>query len=259
MRIPSRSLALLASGLFAAAASATNVYVNSPLVTSYTASATVGGSKYRISNTNFDMTLDRGTDTGGPAGSFLQAGLGNHAFLNGIAYDFELGHVAGEGILFTMTRQGGASTTLSWGTFTTPPPGTNAATLNGIAPGAVFNSVQISSVATAGNRSADLSNLVFSSGALTLADGTFGSTLTTNAGSPATQLVVADVDLSQFDWSLSGTIVLTKQGTGGDETVRMRLSLVDAVVTIIPEPGTASLFGLGLFGLAFVGRKRTPR
>jgi hypothetical protein len=135
MRLPARILAALGASLFAAAASASNIYLNSPLVTSYTPSATVGGSKYRISNNNFDMSLDRGTDTGGPAGSFIQAGLGNHGFLNGIAYDFELGHVVGEGILFTMTRQGGASTTLSWGSFTTPPPGTNATTLNGIAPG----------------------------------------------------------------------------------------------------------------------------
>jgi hypothetical protein len=208
MRAPRAIAFALAASLLAAAApaAAVSVYVNSALVTSYTASSTEGGFKYRMSNGNFDLSLDRGTDTSGPAGSFVQANLGNHSFLNGRTYDFQFQHVAGEGFILRMTdtSPGGVTTVLSWGTFSTPPGGTNAATLNGIAPGAAFNSLSFSAEASSANRSVVLSNLAFSSGALSVADGAFTSGTTTNANSPGTQLLVADVDLAQFDWSSPG-------------------------------------------------------
>jgi hypothetical protein len=252
--------AVLASVAFGAvSASAASVYVNSPLVTSYAPNATVGGMKYRISNGNFDLSLDRGTDTSGPAGSFISAGLGNHSFLNGAAYDFTVQHVAGEGFIVTMTRVGvGSGATLSWGTFTAAPGGTNAATLNGIAPGAAFNAIGLQSVASAGNRSAVLSNLSFVSGAVDVADGSFAGTTTTNGNSPQTQLVVADDDLSLSSWTLAGRITLWGFGGGGDESVKLRLSFVDAAVTIVPEPATAALLAAGLLGLTAAGRPPRP-
>jgi len=258
-----RSLRILLGALLASAAlgagpaSAASVYVNSPLVTSYVANATVAGFKYRISNGSFDLSLDRGTDTSGPAGSFVSANLGDHSFLNGSAYDFTLQHVAGEGFIVTMTRVGGGGgATLSWGTFTTPPGGTTAATLNGVAPGALFNSISLQSIASGGNRSAVISNLTFTSGTVAVADGSFAGSTTTNATSPATQLVVADSNLALSSWTLSGRITLSKQGTGGDEGVKLRVGFVDATVTIIPEPTTAALVAVGLLGLVVAGRPR---
>jgi hypothetical protein len=256
---PLRTLcaALASVALGAGAASAASVYVNSPLVTSYAPNATVGGFKYRISNTSFDLSLDGGTDTSGPAGSFLSAGLGTHSFLNGAAYDFTVQHIAGEGFVVTMTRVGGGgSATLSWGTFTLPPAGASAATLNGVAPGATFNSIGLQSVASGGNRSAVLSNLTFTSGTVSVADGSFGATTTTNANSPQTQLVVADDDLALSNWTLAGRITLSKVGVGNDEAVTLRLTFVDATVTIVPEPTTATLVAVGLLGLLVAGRPR---
>jgi hypothetical protein len=243
--------------LDAGAASAASIYVNSPLVTSYATNATVGGFKFRISNGSFDLSLDAGSDTSGGAGSFVSANLGNHSFLNGAAYDFALQHVAGEGLILTMTRVGGGSVTLSWGTFTTPPGGVNAPTLSGAAPGALFNSIDIGSVASGGNRSVALSNLTFTSGTVSTADGSFTAGTTTNASSPASQLVVADANLALSGWTLSGRITLTRQGLGGDETVKLRVGFVDANVTIIPEPTTAALVAIGLLGLLVAGRPRT--
>jgi hypothetical protein len=257
---PLRTLcaALASVALGAGAASGASVYVNSPLVTSYAPNATVGGFKYRISNGSFDLSLDSGTDTSGPAGSFLSADLGNHSFLNGAAYDFTVQHVAGEGFVVTMTRVGGGgSATLSWGTFTLPPGGTNAATLNGVAPGAAFNSIGLQSVA-GGNRTAVLSNLSFGSGTVSVADGSFAATTTTNANSPLTQLVVADDDLALSNWTLAGRITLSKVGVGNDEAVKLRLTFVDAAVTIVPEPTTAALVSVGLLGLLAAGRPRHP-
>jgi hypothetical protein len=257
VRVSALCVVLASVVLGAGAASAASVYVNSPLVTSYAPNATVGGFKYRISNGNFDLSLDSGTDTSGPAGSFLSAGLGNHSFLNGAAYDFTLQHVASEGFIVTMTRVGGGgSATLSWGTFTVAPGGTNAATLNGVAPGVAFNSIGLQAVASAGNRSAVLSNLTFTSGSVPVADGVFGATTTTNGNSPQTQLVVADDDLSLSSWTLGGRITLSKVGTGGDESVKLRLTFVDAAVTIVPEPTTAALVAVGLLGLLVAGRPR---
>ena len=243
--------------LGAGAASAASVYVNSPLVTSYAPIATVGGFKYRISNGNFDLSLDSGSDTSGPAGSFVSANLGNHSFLNGAAYDFTVQHVAGEGLIVTLTRVGGGGgATVSWGTFTTPPGGTNAATLNGVAPGTAFNSISLQSVASGGNRSATISNLTFTSGTVGLGDGSFAGSTTTNGNTPQTQLVVADGNLALESWTLAGRIVLSKVAVGGDESVKLRLGFVDAAVTIVPEPTTAALVALGLLGLLVAG---TPR
>jgi hypothetical protein len=259
MRCPRVLIAAIfaAASLGAGAASAASVYVNSPLVTSYAANATVAGFTYRISNTSFDLSLDSGADTGGPAGSLVSANLGNHSFLNGSAYDFTLQHVAGQGFVVTMTRVGGGgSTTLSWGTFTTPPGGTNAATLNGVAPGAVFNSISLQSVANGGNRSVVISNLSFTSGAVGVADGSFAGTTTTGANTPGSQLVVADADLALSSWTLSGRITLSKQGLGGDDTLKLRVGFVDATVTIVPEPTTAALVAIGLVGLVVAGRPR---
>jgi hypothetical protein len=259
MRTSSLLLAAVVSvALGAGAASAASIWVNSPQVTSYTPLATTGGFKYRISNGSFDFSLDRGTDTGGPAGSFISSNLGNQSFLNGAAYDFTVQHVAGQGIIVTMTRVGGGSTTLSWGTFTTPPPGTNAATLNGIAPTAAFNSIQLQSTASGGNRSATLSNLSFTSGTVPVADGSFTGSTTTNANTPQTQLVVANGNLALENWTLAGRITLTRAGTGAglDETVKLRLAFVDAAVTIVPEPATAVLLSVGLLGLHAAGRPR---
>jgi hypothetical protein len=257
-----RSLRLLFAvfasvGLGAGAASAASVYVNSPLVTSYAANATVGGFKFRISNGGFDLSLDAGADTGGGAGSFVSADLGNHSFLNGSAYDFTLQHVAGEGVILTVTRVGGGGgATLSWGTFTTPPGGTNAPTLSGLAPGALFNSIDLQTVASGGNRSATISNLSFTSGSVGTADGSFGSGTTTNATSPVSQLAVADANLALSSWTLSGRITLSRQGVGGDETVKLRVAFVDATVTIVPEPTTAALVAVGLLGLLAAGQPR---
>jgi hypothetical protein len=263
MRAPRLLGACLAASVLAAAAPAraVSVYVNSALVTSYTANATVGGFKYRMSNGSFDLSLDSGADTGGPAGSFLQANLGSHSFLNGRSYDFQFQHVVGEGFVLRMTDSspGGATTVLSWGTFSSLPGGTNAPTLNGVAPVAAFNSLSLSAVASAANRSVVLSNLAFSSGALSVADGSFGAGTTTSVSSPGTQLLVADVDLSQFSWTLSGRVTLNRVSTGGDDTVRLRIGAVDATVTIVPEPAPAALASLGLLGLALYSRRRLPR
>lgn len=248
-------LAMLAGiTLAAGSASSASLYVNSAQVTSYSPNATVGGIKFRISNGDFDVSLDAGDENG----SRISADLGNYSFLNGSAYDFTLQQVAGEGLILTLTpAAGGAATTLSWGTFTTPPGGANAPTLGGAVPGALFNAVEIQSLASGGNRTADLSNLTFTSGSVGTADGSFAATATTNAS--ATQLAVADADLALSSWTLSGRIALSKPGAGGDENVKLRIAFVDADVTIVPEPTTAALVAVGLLGLLVAGRPRELR
>lgn len=113
-------------GLASTAANAGLVYVN-PTSMSGTVNSTEVGAKYRLSNSNWDMSLDNGAGTSSSS-NFLSAGLGNNNQLSGRTYSFTLTHTAGQGFVFTMLdTASNAATTLSWGTFASPPGGTTAA------------------------------------------------------------------------------------------------------------------------------------
>ncbi len=250
------SLALLA----AAPALADLVYIESPLVTVHGETGAVGGGKYRLSHANFDQSLDRGTGT--LPGNFISLNLGNNTALSARTYDFSFKHIADEGFIFSMTNTAdNTTTTLSWGTFTVTPPGTNAALLNGFAPGDYFNALKVEARATRSGSSMSFSNLSFFAPALTIADGAFSSgTVTPLVGGPGDPLgfniqhLVADVNLALYDWELTGTIGGQRDAVAsGDEEVRFQViaKVVDA--TIVPEPGTAALLLLG--GLALLRRR----
>lgn len=114
-------------GLASTAANAGLVYVNPTSMSAGTVNSTEVGAKYRLSNSNWDMSLDNGAGTSSSS-NFLSAGLGNNNQLSGRTYSFTLTHTAGQGFVFTMLdTASNAATTLSWGTFASPPGGTTAA------------------------------------------------------------------------------------------------------------------------------------
>lgn len=250
----------------AAPARAQNVYLNSPLVQSVAITQSAGSAKYRLSHTNFDQSLSRtsGTD----AGSFISANLGNNAFTANRPYAFTLRHLAGQGLQFSMTDLvSGATSTLAWGSFSTQPTGLTAATLGGIAPGAAFNVIDLSARATRTNAPGSaltFSELAFTAPALTIAHGSFVAgtvtPATTGAGPGAgfwDQRLVADVNLADFDWALSGRISAFRDAlSGGDESVRFDIGLKQGVVTFIPAPGPAAVLALAGF---FAARRPARR
>jgi hypothetical protein len=245
----------------AGSAGAGMIYINSGQVQVSSINSTVAQAKYRLSNTNFDQSLDRGTGTS--AGNFISAGLGNNAQLSARTYEFALENRPGEGLVFTMTDQTGLSaSTLSWGTFSTVNAGTSVATINGVAAPTAFNSLRFEASSTRAGSSLGFSGMTFTSPTLSLADGAFASaTISPSSGGPGeangfySQRLVGDTNLALHAWTFRGLVTASRDSTAsGDETVKFTVSVQDVTVTAVPTAGTAGLSGV--VGLVAMRRPR---
>jgi len=247
----------VASGL----APAGTYWINAPLAPFNEIGGSSAQAKFRLSNTNWDQSVDHGNGTN--PGQFIQGALGNNAQLSARTYDFRFEHVAGEGFIFTMTdvtnpQTPGSPSILSWGSFSSPVGGATASQLNGFAPGAAFNGLLIEARAGRAGSAMTWSDLSFVAGGLNLADGawTNGSVDPSTSGPDDApgfhrQRLVADTDLSQVNWVFSARVQGVRDSSaGGDETVRFVVSAKN----YIPTPGAAGVMALA--GLAGVRRRR---
>jgi len=264
----SRSLfgAMIASLFLANAASAGQVWINSGHVVGVSHQSTVAHSKYRLSNSAFDMSIDNGAGTG-VAGQYIAANLGAIAQLNNVTFNFVIEHIAGQGLIFRMGSQSESiSETLSWGDFSNAPAGTSVTELGGESVGRSFNSLHIEARATAGNSTITFNDLMFTS-ALSVADGSFydGSVSHTSGGSGeiAVQELFAGADLSTIDWTLTGQVMGFRTGVGGglDEDIRFvvgqrMVEFTLSSVTAIPLPTPAALAAAGLLAIPALRRRR---
>ncbi len=248
------------------------------------------GVKYRMSNTNWDKMVGTTLSTATPA-TYLQGALGNVGALTTRTFSFSLQHIAPSGglsggyIWSVNSIDAGASISnqQAWGTFAVPPSGQVAATLQTsttdttqIAPNTFgFNTMRIeargfNSGASTGTMA--FSNLSFSSTTLGTVQGSFdaataGATVTQPSGyfgqaAPGAgewyQWLHTDMDFTQQNWTLTGTIQGTKNYTGGDENVRFQISGYQATfLGVAPEPKTLVLVAIGCGFLARVTRRRT--
>ncbi|HBY61197.1 MAG TPA: hypothetical protein DEH78_15350 [Solibacterales bacterium] len=250
-----KNLFLLCAFFPLCAAHGSMIYINSDLVSGYTAVSTVVGAKYRLSPTGFDETLGLTASGGNPA-SRININLGNLTFLSGRTYDLELQHLTGQGFIFRMTN-GAATNTLSWGTFTTTPPGTNAAQLRGTAPGAAFNALVFNARAIRNPSSMAFSGLTFTSPTLTTSTGAFlAGSVATPGTTTSTQLLVSPLNLATHNWTVRGRVTGVRGGNGGDDDVWFTIEGQNANFTIAtpaPEPPSWYLMAggglIGLFGL----------
>ncbi|WP_169977521.1 PEP-CTERM sorting domain-containing protein [Tautonia rosea] len=262
MELRSRVFGILALLGVAIPAQAGQIYVNSPLVTIDSVGGTVANAKYRLSNTGFDVSLDNAPSTVTPADQ-VTATLGNVATTSGKVFEFMLEHRAGEGIIFSLDGPGSLDRTVSWGTFTTTPSGSNKANLNGKLPPSAFNSLVLSARATQAGSSFAFDDLNFSGAGLSLADGSFLSgTVTPSTGDPLgfiNQRLYSNVNLADFNWTLTGTLTGTKLLTGGDETVRFNVGFQQVSATVVPEPSTLAMAGISSVALAGFGLHRRRR
>lgn len=205
------------------------VYMNDASAFTSPMSTSVAGFKYRVSNTNFDMSLDRGGGTS--SGNFMSAGLGNTNQLSGREFDILITNTPGEGFTFTMTSTHGTSG-LYWGSNAFAG-STSAATIAGTSPGASFNTLAIDARASLSGSVLDCSNLFFSSATLSLGGGllvpgfVWPSTREPYDAANGTwsQRVSADTDLSQHAWTLAARVTATRPaGSGSDETLKFTVS-----------------------------------
>ncbi|HBY61196.1 MAG TPA: hypothetical protein DEH78_15345 [Solibacterales bacterium] len=256
------SLALAGALLPLTAAQGAAIYVNSYMVQGYARTATVFGTKYRMSHTNWDMELGRSSGTANPA-TYITAGLGansNHpSGLVGRTYDLEIEHLAGEGFIYRMINGTVSTTTLSWGTFSPTPPGATVQTLQGASPGAAFNALIFNARASRDPSSMTFSNFSFSSPTLAIADGAFVNGSANTPGTAfVTQLLVSTENLAAHDWVVRGKVTgVRSTGAGGDEQLWFTVEGQDANFTITPEPGGLLLVGGGLALAA--GQRRAAR
>lgn len=250
---------LLAAATATPVAGAT-IYINSTLIPAPVNGTAVMNGKYRLSNNNFDQTIDTGTSA-----NQVTANLGNNNYLSGRTWDFRLEHHTGEGFIFSMTS-GAVTSVVSWGTFATPPGGTNAPTLGGQAPGAAFNAILLTARATRNNSSFSFSNLAFSSPTLTASGAFEAGTVTPATSGPGDPLglwvqhmLAPGVNLALHDWILTGLLTGVRDSGTGDETVRFLITPTqfDGLQPFeddVPEPPTMALILGGL--LVFAGAVR---
>ncbi|MDX2149996.1 MAG: hypothetical protein SFV54_04625 [Bryobacteraceae bacterium] len=113
-----------------------------------------------------------------------------------------------------------STTTLSWGTFVTTPPGTTVATLQGVSPGASFNALLFNARASRAPSTMTFSNFSFSSPTLAVEDGAFNDGAAATPGSAfVTQLLVSTENLAAHDWIVRGQVTGVRSlGGSGDDS-----------------------------------------
>jgi hypothetical protein len=250
--------ALLFSSLTTFAAATYSIGTTAPALNSTTE---IGLAKYKM-DTGVDMML---RNIGSVGGADIQ--MGAFAALSGQTFAFSLQHIVAEGLIFALTDVTppaikGSPFVASWGTFATPPGGTNVATSNGKSPEFhQYAALSLSARAiegTAGTRKMTFSDLAFVGTGLTLGSGAFTNSFVDNDPGTTeptefTQYLTATDDLRDYNWTLSGKITGVS-GTNPNERVRFEIKLLDA--TIVPEPSFYAALAIGLAGLAFVVRRR---
>ncbi len=237
--------ALLAAMVLPATAAAAGDYVaiNRPGVQVASIGNLVMGAKYRVSPTNFDLSLDSGGGTMGVTGgsNFIQAGIGNLGALNNVTFSFSLRNIVGQGMVFSLTSPADVTRSLAWGTFApglVPTPTASAAELRAapatgqpsgtlLSPGELrMNALHLEVSSRVrplnpGNSYAPvvtLSDVAFTAPAA----GLRGSIITTQTVTPATNLsnpnspevgpgfasqwLLTNTDFWDFGWTLSGKV-----------------------------------------------------
>jgi hypothetical protein len=224
-------------------ARAATVFINEPGVTVTSIGNLVMGAKYRVSPTNFDLSLDSGGGTQNVPGgaNFISTNLGNLAALNNVSFDFTLRNIVGQGMVFSVTSPANVTRSLAWGSFApalSPAPTASAAQLRaasatGQVAGTLLSPGQLAMNAlhlevssrrrplTAPNNydpEVSVSNLAFTASGATLR----GSMIAAQTVTPATSLVnpnfpevgsgfasqwlVTTGNFWDFGWTLSGKV-----------------------------------------------------
>jgi hypothetical protein len=277
-------------------AQAATVYINSNDVTINALGAEVLNAKFRASQGNFDASIATGSGTG--SGNAVGVNLGTVSTVTSRTYIFNFSHRVGQGYLMTTTDNRPTPTT-SYAGFGSnfvpapPPNGPNSnvqATLAAapssptfITPAQLpgFNSlridVRVSEIAGNPAEQITLASLAFSSSTLSMGTGAFtgGTTFSTTPGNASGEVVagapvvlgsglyrqrlVADVDLTQHDWDLSGSFQIIRSGGGDGEAARIVITgqSISAITPILaaPEPSRTVFMLMGL-GLMLMRRRR---
>jgi hypothetical protein len=249
-------------GLSAGAAKAALVQLNAS-TPAVIANSTVALTRYRVSNTNWDQIVAVSPNISGNT-IVAQQNLGNADTLNNRAWDFSVSYVAGSGYTYMLTDT--TLPPLSPSTLVWTAPGGSPA----VSPTRSFNAIQLYATAqpvsgTTGTlpTSIDVRNLVFSGAGLSTS-GALATMNDTDATSPGgvNQWLVADTDLSLFNWVLTGQVQASFLGSitaANQADERLKLDVSMQSVAAVPVPAALPLFVSGLIGFGIFASRRGER
>jgi hypothetical protein len=216
---------------------------------------TVGNAKFRMSQANFDQSLGFGSGTN--TGTFRANDLGNNPYLMQSDYLLVLTYSPVDGFAFTMTRldsDPARVTSLSW---------SEANPINGVAPTASFNAIEIDARANLIGATMSFSGISFIG--IDLQRGSFANGTIASGVAPA-QWAVADIDLSKIPWTLSATVHASRTAVAsGDENVRFVMSMKQVDLPQgsggleAPEPSAMTAVALGSALMSIAGGRRRQR
>lgn len=244
-------------------AEAAIIHVN-PAEVSFDVEQTVAASRFRLSESGFDQSIDNGAGTSNTS-DYLAADIGHVSSgpdsIRGRSFQFSLQHSAGSGFTYSLTNvSSGSVSALRWGNFPATP-GVTAATLGGLAADRPFNSLLIHARATDSAAEAVLSiaGLAITSSSAAIEgdfiDAIVNSSYTENDTpmGESLQRVIASIDLSTIDFEITGTLSAS-QLPGFSTEQSMELAILAqqgtpfAAPQLIsaPEPGGLTLLAAGM-------------
>ena len=235
-------------------------YINSSLATVDNVLQNVGGARYRLDNQDWDQAVYQGAV---PTNVIPSFNLGTVSQLSSAEFTFVLEHSITQGFMFSLADTN-RTTIAGWGDFghVNSQDSKIEKTINGF--GAADRSFNALSISTKGSHTAsiDFSDMIFTGAGLTNGDlnsSFLPSSKIKTANMIFTQSLFANVDLRNYDWTLTGKLRGLSSLAGRGSGIDFDIAINNVRVAEVPEPAfyqASALLMLGGVGFWRMRRKK---